>query len=449
MAILASAQWWVRAGGNALNGGGFDSAISGAGTNYCDQDSAQLSLTDFATSGAGSTTLTSATGGFTAAMVGNCIRIASGTNFQTGYYFLTAYTDANTVTLDRTPTSGGAGSGGTGRLGGAFANLAASLSTGGTVTAPTITSPLAAGHTINLCGGGTDNPASADYTQTGYAQYPAGSLAAGLIRVVGYNGRPRIDCNDMCFYLCSFWQWENIVVVATGSGNASLGRIYGTSSLAFNCRVDQAGYNVVGFTGHLVKACEFVNSGSTSAGTHPAIQFLADGGSISASYIDGWRGYGINFVGTSYAAILGNIVANCKASATAAVQISITGGVTYKAIVEGNTICGNASDGVSLTVDDAIQASILANNIIYGNGGYGLNATVGSVALNERLRSFIDYNAFGDNTSGDYNGLSAGDNDITLSADPFTNAAGGDFTLNNTAGGGADLKGVAFPTSIP
>ncbi len=38
---------------------------------------------------------------------------------------------------------------------------------------------------------------------------------------------------------------------------------------------------------------------------------------------------------------------------------------------------------------------------------------------------------------------------ITLTADPFTNAAGNDFSLNATAGGGALLKGLGYPTSFP
>src|SRR5258707_15548764 len=63
-AVLATANWYVRAGGNELNGGGYDAAISGAGTNYADQDAAQLSLTDIA-SAQNSLTVTSVTGGFT------------------------------------------------------------------------------------------------------------------------------------------------------------------------------------------------------------------------------------------------------------------------------------------------------------------------------------------------------------------------------------------------
>jgi len=450
MAVLASAQWWVRVGGNALNGGGFDAAISGAGTNYCDQDAAQLSLTDFATSGAGSTTLTSATGGFTSAMVGNCVRIASGTNFQVGYYFVTAYTDANTVTLDRTPTSGGAGSGGTGRLGGAFASVSGSLSTGGTVTAPTITSPLAAGHTINLRGGGTDTPASADYTQTGFATYPAGSTASGLIRVIGYGGRPRIDHDNILFHSLTMWAFDHLMLVRTAATNGSSGSINGTASI-HDVRVDQAGHAIIAFAAvSRVTQCELMNSGSVSADTLPAIKM--ENSSLSAcilgNRISGWRGFGIEGAASASGLIANNIIEGCKATASAAIKIA-TGGATYKSQVLANSIHGNASDGLSMTSAAAIGSTIVANNIFYDNAGYGINATVGSQALNDRLRTFIDYNAFGSNASGALNNLSAGGNDITLSADPFTNAAGDDFTLNNTSGGGASLKSVAFPTSIP
>jgi len=37
---------------------------------------------------------------------------------------------------------------------------------------------------------------------------------------------------------------------------------------------------------------------------------------------------------------------------------------------------------------------------------------------------------------------------INLSADPFTDAAAADFTLNNNAGGGVLLRSAGFPGSI-
>lgn len=86
---------------------------------YSQQDTAQYAVSTATTSGAGSTTLTVASGSFTRMMVGNLIYIASGTNFQTGWYEISTYTDPNNVVLDRTPTSGGAGSNGVIKVGGA------------------------------------------------------------------------------------------------------------------------------------------------------------------------------------------------------------------------------------------------------------------------------------------------------------------------------------------
>ena len=118
---IATMVWEVRTAGSNDNGGCYDSTA--ATTDYSVQDTAQLTLTDLATSGIGITSLTSATGGFTAAMVGNCIQIKSGTNDTPGFYKVTVYTDTNTVTLDRAPDDGVGGvSSGTGSLGGALAH---------------------------------------------------------------------------------------------------------------------------------------------------------------------------------------------------------------------------------------------------------------------------------------------------------------------------------------
>ncbi len=38
---------------------------------------------------------------------------------------------------------------------------------------------------------------------------------------------------------------------------------------------------------------------------------------------------------------------------------------------------------------------------------------------------------------------------ITLTADPFANAAGGDFSLNQVAGGGAACRAAGFPSTLP
>jgi hypothetical protein len=221
MAINATVQWRIRTGGSDDNGAGFDPDISGAGTNYTDQDAAQLALTDLATSGAGSTTLTSAAGGFTSAMIGNAIQIRSGTNFDAAYYFITAHTDTNTVTLDRSPTPTAAGSGGSGKLGGAWSHPEDCAN-----SVPTVATPLAAGHRVYVQGSGSDNPTSADYTFSSFRTWLSGG-GNGYIRWIGYNGRPALSRTSgiLIVYATQYHSFENFKFIATGSNNANNGFI--------------------------------------------------------------------------------------------------------------------------------------------------------------------------------------------------------------------------------
>jgi hypothetical protein len=445
MAILASVNWYVRVGGNVLNGGGWDSTISGAGINYADADAAILSPTDLATSGAVDT-VTSVTGGFTANMVGNCLRIASGTNFTPGYYFIITFTDTNTIVLDRVCATA-AGSGGTGRIGGAFATPWGNLPSGGAVTAPTITSPLAAGHTIYLRGSGSDAPVSADYASPAYGIYPAGNDTVGQIRLIGYNGRPKISGYGLIFYTTA-WHIENLEVIANGNSFTTQGLINGAIFVK-NVRFDQAGYDIVGCSAGSYYGCSFINSGSTSAGTSQAI--------IGAPIIIGcmfynWRGPVLN-TGTWANALRmeESIIANSH-STTAALMLTIAGS-SQRAIIRNCTFYGNVGDAVKImgnTTYDAFTAEsiVFFNNIFANNGAYGIRYT-GTLATNDKIREFVDHNAFYGNVSGPMYLLSAGTNDITLSTDPFVDAATGDFRLNATAGGGAALKNVAFPIAFP
>src|SRR5579872_553978 len=109
MAIAAGAVWEIRPGGSDVNGGLFLASQPGAGSDYSQQDAAQLSFSDVVTNG--STTVTSATGGFTAAMVGNGINIAG------VCYVIATRSSTNSITVDRTI---GAASGQTANVGGAL-----------------------------------------------------------------------------------------------------------------------------------------------------------------------------------------------------------------------------------------------------------------------------------------------------------------------------------------
>lgn len=76
----------------------------------------KLSLTDLA-SALASTTLTSATGGFTQQHAGTWFYLAAGTNMVAGVYKIVSVESSTSVTIDRACTSGGAGSIGVATIG--------------------------------------------------------------------------------------------------------------------------------------------------------------------------------------------------------------------------------------------------------------------------------------------------------------------------------------------
>jgi hypothetical protein len=89
----------------------------------------------------------------------------------------------------------------------------------------------------------------------------------------------------------------------------------------------------------------------------------------------------------------------------------------------------------------------LRNNILVSDAGYEINSTTTNFAGTVRALDW-DYNAMYNTGSGYVNQANIGAHDLMLTGSPFTNAAGLDFTLNNTAGRGAALRGTAFPGAM-
>src|SRR5436305_1368289 len=105
MAYQADTVFEIRASGNVNNGAGYSIALGAGSTDFSQQDAAQLSVADAVTNG--TTTITSATGGFTSAMRGNVCFILKVAAFTVGYYQITSVTNSNTIVVD---TSAGLGS---------------------------------------------------------------------------------------------------------------------------------------------------------------------------------------------------------------------------------------------------------------------------------------------------------------------------------------------------
>ena len=115
-------------------------------------------------------------------------------------------------------------------------------------------------------------------------------------------------------------------------------------------------------------------------------------------------------------------------------------GAAREGVVSKCIFANNGGDGMhAFNTSDFGNLSIVHDNIYVGNGGYGLD-------VNAPFPSYITRsNAFYNNASGPYNDSRiASSSDVTLTADPFVDAANGDFNINNAAGGGAVLRSTKY-----
>jgi hypothetical protein len=107
---------------------------------------------------------------------------------------------------------------------------------------------------------------------------------------------------------------------------------------------------------------------------------------------------------------------------------------------------GNGRAGFDVSGNNSF-GTYLSNCLAYGNTGEGF--TTDGV----KSGAFLLNCAGGSNTAGNYNAtnLTANsvENFVTLTGDPFTSAATGDFSINNTASAGAALRAAGFPGAMP
>lgn len=425
MAIPSTTVWEVRQTATAgnVNGGGFNSARGG--TDYTQQDAAQLALTDLTTSGAGATTISSVTGGFTSQMVGNIIYIASGTNFQAGSYEVVTFTDANNVVLDRTPSSGGAGSAGVGKLGGA----------------KSMNSTLDDAWFEELVGG---NIVYVKYSSTAYGlgisisvASSSGTLTAPVF-ILGYNttrgdnptgsNRPtfnfatqNMNLNNMIANV------RNIIFTGTSATLVAGPALGGTFE---NCKFQNTSSTASRIA--LALSAETVAIGCEASSLNGTAITPATGSVIAFCYIhDSDKGIA---GGSARVYSESNIFEACT---TADIELSSTTGVS-KFI--GNTFYGREGKiGIGINLLGVTNpGNRIINNIFYGK------ATGISVATIEQKSNISFKNAFFNNTTNATN-HTLGDTDLT-STPGFTGAAQITGTTATTSGSVLTQSGGDFST---
>lgn len=420
MAIPADTVWEVRTtGSDSLCSGGFSAANKGAtGVDYTVQNSAQYTYTANL-SGAGGTTLTGV--GFTNDIPGNVINITG-----QGFYCITGFTNSTTVTVDRAL---GTFSGATGYVGGGLATLSQAVTN------------HVSQNKIYVLNTGTP------YTIT-VQQNIVGGAASAYTEVIGYttnrnpyntDAKPEIDTAN------------NITVFQVGS-NTNYARIY-------NVYIKQTGTVRTGIAVNLYYPYGIVENCRMDL-FNLAVQTQDNHMQIIGNYANQCTAL-IN-AGNSSVTILGNTAYKC--TGTTAIGNSSTGIMSWNLVVASS---GNTGAGISIGPD-----SLCAYNTVTGfSGGSGKAYTYASGAMNVLMWNNLAANcvtgfALSSNTSPDvrlygcaayncttdYDAAFTGETNrgfVHLTADPFTNAASDDYTLNATAGGGASLRGLGWPAALP
>lgn len=417
MSLPATAVFEVRTTGSDLAcGGGFNSARGG--TDYSQQDTAQAT----GTVTSATTTVTATTGIFTSVMVGNLI--TDGTTYKE----ITAFTSATVVTVDSAPSW-----------------TATTVYVGGALNSPGKASA------VRVSGNKT-------YIKTGaYSVTSASSnVAGGLISSVGKDGTnsamtytegyavtrgdlgapPVIQMQALLGSSLTLWDFANhtgerVVNIALDCNGNTTSTGFGRAGQGCSMELCKVSGATSGFTATNTSASSVINRCEASGCT---------------------TGFGVT--GNCDVAIYWSIAHGC----TTGFSLTGNGNNTQGCIAYGNSGAGFVSSGS--------YGRQFVNCSSYGNGTYGYD--FGSDAVGIAGINCISYgNTSAEfRTSGTVNGLElincAGVSGaynasqvgrvigfITLTANPFSNAASGNFALNNVAGGGVLCRAAGIPGAFP
>lgn len=385
---------------------------------YSQSTAAAVTFTDLVINGATNTSFTSAANPIGKNFVGNVISVTSGTGFTVQRIQFASVT-GTTGTADKSLGTLSS-TGGNGGLGGALAT-------------PSKANTLAVTNNTVFLKAGTYSGAVTTSVATFW---------------VGYNTTRTLSNRDSTRVL---WQ--------ASANSQTIFTAGGTAQVIANVDFDANGKT--GCTGYM----------GAQTGTE-AINCKATG--LATGFSSSW--HGVHHVdcyasgcGTSYL-IGGGTSHDCKAigctasgSTSVAFSFGGTGASAYDCLAINTT-------GVAFSIDSGSAACFLHNCSAYNSTSHNYNIStsgatlrncVGYTTTNSTTYNYnvsftgsvtvFDHCAGGNAVTGTTNGfdsmvLNLGF--ITLTANPFTNTAGGDYSLNNTAGGGALLRGVGSPATF-
>ena len=451
MAVAATTVWEVRtATGSDNNGGGY--VAGGGGTDYSQQASPQYAFTDLVIA-ATTTNVTSISHSFVAADVGNFIQVTAGTNFTKGIYQIVSVA-TGIATCDRSVGTAAA-TGGTWNEGGALASILP-------IVTRAINSAIQGvnGNTIYMVGTQTTTSTIQNYDLINYSLIGYGTSRGdgGIATISTVNNINMLSAGNGGMD----WQFYNIKFLCTYSGGGSNSLVYdGGNSLTtlyfedciFNGQ--WAVYNSNPMAHLIMVNCSLTgvtNSGNGGVGT-----FAFDNVFIGCYFYGNSGGPGCLLRGSDN----GNAVQSAKFigcvfynNGTHGIQCTYPGKSTSST---GCTIycwncafVSNTNDGLHDVASGSGYAPsvFLFNCIFVSNGGYGVAIGAPAYVSNYQYTISGRNNAFYNNGTADRSNFPILPGDFSLTASPFVSPSTNNFTLNNTAGGGALCQAAGWQSTL-
>lgn len=450
-ALSVQSVWEVRTTGNDTNGGGFVTGQSGVdysqndnknatACSNCGSSTVNLSKTDAVANG--TTTITSATANFSAAIVGNIILLSGGSGSLTaGWYQVTTFTNSTTIVIDRTVA---AGTGITINIGGAlltFSQMFTNMALGhqAFIKSGTYTFTTTVTVTLNSLGTGTTG-AIANVQGYGTSRgdngaRPLVTTATNTTNLFTMNGAQGITFQHLSFSNTAGTRAAGFIASGASYHITFQDDVFDgfTSAILGNWNATET------FHGLTVISCEVKNCTSVSG----AIYNTA-GGLFLYSYIHA------NVVGFQRAEnggfVQDQIFRYTVFASNTDTGITVTAGAVgtngFHFDVDHCVFYNNTNSGI-LQGDTSVMTT-MTNNIFESNGRYGWEVVVSS----SNDSPYYIYNAanfYFNNTLGQRLNVGAGTGDVTGTADAFVNAGTANFALNSTAGGGTAAKAAGFP----
>jgi hypothetical protein len=411
MAITANAQWEYRAGGNNNNGGGFDSTISGAGTDYSLQDSAELPLTDIACT-SNSTIITSVTGGFTSAMIGNVLNLytADGAGNAVGFYFIMGVTNTNTATIDRVIGTTNNMTSGDGNIGGALLSFLDAH--------------------LEQFVGGNKVWVKGDYSMTITASITLASSSPTItapIPIECYtttrgdtptlDKRVTINCAAYTLTMRDYWILKNLII--TGTANEVLTKNVNVPAILINCKITNtsttANRSAVSGRWFNLYGCELVSTNGYGINTNVGNMFI-----FNCYFHDSVKGI--------------NAASDLVAIGCVFDTLSNTGMDINDAQIMFNVFYNCTTYGIRESGTQGNSSFI--NHNVFHTCGTGVSFSVSN------LISFLNNNCYYNNSTANVGGIDIGTDNIF--ANPlFVDAPNGNFTLQS----GSPLINAGFDFS--